>query len=93
LAGFLPRRLSLSFCCLVITLICRFCDRFAGFLGATDDTLSHSLDLPVSVTGDIGAEPFSFVASNTAHWLGSSVIRQWLWVMIIGTFGTVLLRP
>jgi len=36
---------------------------------------------------------FIFVASNIPHWLGSSVVRQWLWVMIVGTFGTVLLRP
>ena len=36
---------------------------------------------------------FVFVASNIPHWLGSSVVRQWLWVMIVGTFGTVLLRP
>ncbi|HSS16065.1 MAG TPA: hypothetical protein VLQ29_03690 [Candidatus Dormibacteraeota bacterium] len=28
-----------------------------------------------------------------AAWLTSSVVRQWLWVMIVGTFGTVLLRP
>src|SRR6185437_5649404 len=36
---------------------------------------------------------FIFVASNIAHWLGSSVVRQWLLVMIAGTFGTILLRP
>src|SRR5437867_9224781 len=36
---------------------------------------------------------FMFVASNVFHWLGSSVVRQWLWIMIVGTFGTVLLRP
>src|SRR5205814_2799750 len=36
---------------------------------------------------------FMFVASNVVHWLGSSVVRQWLWIMIVGTFGTVLLRP
>jgi hypothetical protein len=36
---------------------------------------------------------FVFVVSNIAHWLGSSVVRQWLLVMIVGTFGTVLLRP
>jgi hypothetical protein len=36
---------------------------------------------------------FVFVASNIPHWLGSNVLRQWLWVMIVGTFGTVLLRP
>src|SRR5205823_7448173 len=26
-----------------------------------------------------------FVASNVFHWLGSSVVRQWLWIMIVGT--------
>src|SRR6266480_2758320 len=36
---------------------------------------------------------FIFVASNVRHWLDSSVVRQWLWIMIVGTFGTVLLRP
>ena len=36
---------------------------------------------------------FVFVASNIVHWLGSSVVRQWLWIMIAGSFGTVLLRP
>jgi uncharacterized membrane protein len=36
---------------------------------------------------------FFFVLSNVGDWLGSSVVRQWLWVMIIGTFGTILLRP
>ena len=36
---------------------------------------------------------FAFVASNATHWLGSSVVRQWIWVMFIGSFGTILLRP
>jgi hypothetical protein len=36
---------------------------------------------------------FVFVASNIAHWLGSSIVRQWLWIMIVGSFGTILLRP
>src|SRR5207237_643723 len=35
---------------------------------------------------------FAFVVSNMAHWLGSGVVRQWLWVMLIGSFGTILLR-
>ena len=34
-----------------------------------------------------------FVASNITHWLGSSVVRRWLWIMIVGSFGTILLRP
>jgi uncharacterized membrane protein len=36
---------------------------------------------------------FAFVVSNMADWLGSSVVRQWLWVMLAGSFGMVLLRP
>src|SRR5205807_2299990 len=36
---------------------------------------------------------FAFVVSNMAHWLGSGVVHQWLWVMLIGSFGTILLRP
>ena len=36
---------------------------------------------------------FVFVASNTVHWVGGSVVRQWLWIMIVGSFGTILLRP
>ena len=36
---------------------------------------------------------FAFVASNATHWLGSSVVRQWIWVMVVGSFGTILLRP
>jgi hypothetical protein len=34
-----------------------------------------------------------FVVSNTAHWLGSSVVRQWLWIVFVGSFGTILSRP
>src|SRR5437763_11347663 len=36
---------------------------------------------------------FMFVASNGFHYLGSIVFRQCLWIMIVGTFGAVLLRP
>ena len=36
---------------------------------------------------------FVFVVSNIVHWLGSSVVRQWLWIMFVGSFGTILLRP
>jgi len=36
---------------------------------------------------------FTFVISNAPSWLGSSVIRQWLLVMFVGSFGTILLRP
>ena len=56
----------------------------------------HSLDrLGIVAPGSLSSPGalFAFIASNIAHWLGSSVVRQWLWVMIVGTFGTVLLRP
>jgi len=56
----------------------------------------HSLDrLGVVAPGSLSSPGalFVFVASNIAAWLGSSVVRQWLWVMIVGTLGTVLLRP
>src|SRR5437762_10665258 len=35
---------------------------------------------------------FTFVISNAPSWLGSSVIRQWLLVIFVGSFGTILLR-
>jgi hypothetical protein len=56
----------------------------------------HSLDrLGIVAPGTLSSPGalFVFVASNIAAWLGSSVVRQWLWVIIVGTFGTVLLRP
>ena len=56
----------------------------------------HSLDrLGVVAPGSLSSPGalFAFVGSNIAHWIGSNVIRQWLWIMIVGTFGTVLLRP
>ena len=56
----------------------------------------HSLDrLGVVAPGTLSSPGalFVFVASNVTHWLGSNVVRQWLWVVIVGTFGTVLLRP
>jgi uncharacterized membrane protein len=56
----------------------------------------HSVDrlgmvAPGSLSGP-GAL-FIFVASNVGHWLDSNVVRQWLWVFIVGSFGTVFLRP
>jgi uncharacterized membrane protein len=56
----------------------------------------HSLDrLGVVAPGSLSSPGalFVFVASNIAHWLGSSVVRQWLWIMFVGSFGTILLRP
>lgn len=35
----------------------------------------------------------SFVAFNLPAWLGSSDVRLWIWVMLVGSFGTILLRP
>ena len=49
----------------------------------------HSLDrLGIVAPGTLSGPGalFVFVASNMAHWLGSSVVRQWLWVMIVGSF-------
>jgi uncharacterized membrane protein len=34
-----------------------------------------------------------FVGANLIHWLGSDVVRQWLWIMVVGSFGMILLRP
>lgn len=56
----------------------------------------HSLDrIWIVRTGTLRSPGalFLFVGANLTQWLGSSVVRQWLWVMIVGTFGTVLLRP
>ncbi len=56
----------------------------------------HSVDRLGIIAPGILSSPGAlvvFVASNIAHWLGSSVVREWLWVMIVGTFGTILLRP
>ena len=36
---------------------------------------------------------FLFIGANLTQWLGSSVVRQWLWIMIVGSFGMILLRP
>jgi Predicted membrane protein (DUF2079) len=56
----------------------------------------HSIDrLGIVAPGSLSGPGalFVFVASNIAHWIGSSVVRQWLWIMIVGSFGTILLRP
>ena len=55
----------------------------------------HSLDrLGIVAAGSLSSPGalFIFVASNLAHWLGSGIVRQWLWVMIVGSFATILLR-
>jgi uncharacterized membrane protein len=56
----------------------------------------HALDCLGLVAPGTLSNPgalFVFVASHIPHWLCSSVVRQWLWIMIVGTFGTILLRP
>ena len=67
-----------------------------SWLQAPTTYARHSLDRLGFVAPGTLSSPgalFVFVASNIVHWLGSSVVRQWLWVMIVGTFGTILLRP
>jgi uncharacterized membrane protein len=56
----------------------------------------HSLDrLGVVAPGSLSTPGalFGFVARNVMDWVGSSVVREWLCVMIAGSFGTILLRP
>jgi len=56
----------------------------------------HSLDrLGVVAPGTLSnpAALLAFVVSNIGHWLGSSVVRHWLCLVLVGTFGTILLRP
>ncbi len=56
----------------------------------------HSVDrLDIVAPGSLSSTEavFGFVGSHIAHWLGSSAVRQWFWVMIVGSFGTILLRP
>jgi hypothetical protein len=56
----------------------------------------HSADRLRIVTPGTLSGPgalFVFVACNIVHWLGSSVVLQWLWIMVVGSFGTILLRP
>ena len=33
------------------------------------------------------------VAANVSQWPGSAVVRLWLWIMLVGSFGMILLRP
>ena len=94
------RALSFQLACGDHTYPVGLCDpRFAGdFFGAGRRrcTLVTRLTALASWRREVYPVPerFSFLSHPiSAHWLGSSVVRQWLWVMIIGTFGTVLLRP
>jgi uncharacterized membrane protein len=56
----------------------------------------HSVDrLGIVAPGSLSSPGalFGFVAANIPHWLSSDVVRRWLWIMIVGSFGTILLRP
>ena len=56
----------------------------------------HSVDrLGIVAPGSLSSPGalLIFVVSNITKWLGSGVVRQWLWVITIGSFGTILLRP
>jgi hypothetical protein len=56
----------------------------------------HSVDrVDIVAPGSLSSTEavFGFVASHITHWLESSVVRQWLWVMLVGSFGIILLRP
>jgi Predicted membrane protein (DUF2079) len=56
----------------------------------------HSVDrVDIVAPGSLSSTEavFGFVVSHIADWLESSVVRQWLWVMLVGSFGTILLRP
>jgi len=56
----------------------------------------HSIDrigiVPPGTLRSPGAL-FLFVGANLTQWLGSNVVRQWLLIMILGSFGMILLRP
>ncbi len=67
-----------------------------SWLEAPTTYAHHSLDrLGLVAPGSLSnpAALIGFVASNIEDWLGSSVVRHWLWIVIIGTFGTIILRP
>lgn len=56
----------------------------------------HSVDrLGIVAPGSLSTPGalFGFVARNLINWLGSSVVREWLGVMIVGSLGTLFLRP
>jgi len=56
----------------------------------------HSVDrISIVKPGTISGQGAlsAFVLSNIADWLGNDVVRQWLWVMVVGSFATILLRP
>ena len=56
----------------------------------------HSVDrLGIVAPGSLSSERafFAFVASNVTHWLGSNIVSQWLWIVVVGSLGTISLRP
>lgn len=98
LAGQL-RASSLQLACGDHTYRLAFChpSPACDFLRSTADNVRSPLARPswYGRAGDFieSGSAFCFFVSNIAHWLGSNVVRQWLWVMAVGTFGTILLRP
>ena len=67
-----------------------------SFSQATTTGARHGVDrLDIVAPGSLSSTEavFGFVASHITHWLESSVVRQWLWVMLVGSFGIILLRP
>jgi len=36
---------------------------------------------------------FLFIGNNLANWLGNAVVCKWLWIMLVGSFGMIALRP
>lgn len=56
----------------------------------------HSVDrVGIVASSSLSSEGafFAFVGSHVTHWLASSVVRQWLWIVVVGSLGTILLRP
>src|SRR5262249_37764547 len=92
-----PRRQWFSCRLLRFLSYWRFPGQSPKYVGQPVDHLAgHSVDrLGIVAPGSLTSPGavFAFIALNSAHLLGSRVVRQWLWVMVVGSFGTVLLRP
>jgi hypothetical protein len=81
--------LILSACSIPLLLAICWSQPETGYALHSVDRLGIAAARKLSGPGAV----FGFITSNIVHWLGSDVVRQWLWVMIVGSFGTVLLRP
>jgi hypothetical protein len=81
--------LLLSLCAIPLLLAICWSQPKTGYALHSVDRLGIAAARTLSGPGAV----FGFIGSNIIHWLGSDVVRQWLWVMIVGTFGTILLRP